>query len=280
MNPKLLPLVALGLAVAGRASGAAAAEIAVTTATKLEIVANGKPAGSIGLRPGDKLDLVAIEGDAAVVRYRNLGGRVPLAHTDAANRAVNPLGSVAAVPDVRPASTPAAPAEPPVPYAPVGTVERALAGKLVSLQGDVVRPRAAERLAGAKFFAFYYSASWCGPCRAFTPELVDAYGKLRALYPEFEVVFVSSDQSPADMAGYMREARMPWPALAWDAKKTTREATRYAGSGIPCLVLVDENGKVLSDSYRWGRYVGPDAVLDDTWKILREYRKKNPRPKR
>jgi hypothetical protein len=44
-------------------------------------------------------------------------------------------------------------------------------------------------------------------------------------------------------------------------------------------VLVDQNGKVLSDTNRWGRYVGPDAVLEDTWKILRDYRRKNPRAK-
>jgi hypothetical protein len=72
---------------------------------------------------------------------------------------------------------------------------------------------------------------------------------------------------------------MPWPALEWSAAASTREIMRYAGSGIPCLVLVDAEGKVLSDSYRWGRYVGPDAVLEDTWKVLRDYRRKNPRPR-
>jgi len=47
----------------------------------------------------------------------------------------------------------------------------------------------------------------------------------------------------------------------------------------PTNFLLDENGKVLSDSYRWFQYVGPDAVLEDTWKILRDYRRKNPRVK-
>ena len=40
---------------------------------------------------------------------------------------------------------------------------------------------------------------------------------------------------------------------------------------------MDENGRVLSDSYRHGNYVGPHAVLNDIWKILREYREQNPR---
>ncbi|MBL9199182.1 MAG: redoxin domain-containing protein [Opitutaceae bacterium] len=281
---KLRNLVAVGLVLAVVARSATApAEISVTTATKLEIMAAGKSAGSVWLRAGERLQLVEVEDSTAIVHYRNLKGRVPLGHTDAVNRV--------AVPATAPLLTAAAPsaslgsavvskgAASSAPYVPSGAIERALAGKLVALEKAGLRPRATARLAGAKFFGIYFSASWCGPCRAFTPELVDAYGKIRALYPEFEVVFVSSDQSPAEMTAYMRDDQMPWPALAWDARKSTRDITRYAGSGIPCLVLVDETGKVLADSYRWGRYVGPSTVLDDTWKILREYRKKNPRPK-
>ncbi len=49
--------------------------------------------------------------------------------------------------------------------------------------------------------------------------------------------------------------------------------TRYAGDGIPCLVLVDADGMVLSDSFRGGGSVGPDLVLDETWKILRDHRR-------
>jgi nucleoredoxin len=79
------------------------------------------------------------------------------------------------------------------------------------------------------------------------------------------------------MITYMRDDKMPWPALAWDAIRSTRAITKYAGRGIPCLVLVDSEGKVLSDSFRWGQYVGPDQVLDDAWKILRDYRRANPR---
>jgi nucleoredoxin len=279
MNPRLAVLCFLApFATAAAVSAPAASEIRVTTPTKLELIAGGKAAGSISLRAGDTLQLVTVEETTLIVRHRGLTGRVALAHTDAINRAAVPLAAAEPAPPAAPAAKPAAPAPAPA-AAPTGAIARALAGKLVTLQAGALRPAAPARLAGARFYGVYFSASWCGPCKAFTPELADAYGKIRALYPEFEIVLVSGDRSAADMAAYMRDDKMPWPALAWDAKQSTREITRYAGRGIPCLVLVDENGKVLADSYRWGRYVGPHSVLDETWTILRDYRKKNPRPK-
>lgn len=257
-------------------------EITVTAPTKLEIMRGEKASGSLGLRAGEKLALVNVVGDYALVRYRNLNGRVPVAQTDLprgeAGAAADAIAPAAAAPAPAPVPLKPAPAAP-VAHEPANAIERVLNGKLVQLEGGALRPFDGARLAGVKFYGIYFSAGWCGPCREFTPGLVDAYGKIRSIYPEFEVVLVNLDQSAADMLAYMRDDHMPWPALRWDLRKSTRDLTRYSGSGIPCLVLVDENGKVLSDSYRWGSYVGPDAVLDDTWKILRDYRRQHPRAK-
>jgi nucleoredoxin len=278
----------------GRVLAALPTEVTVTTATRLEIVSNGKAAGSVGLAVGERLELIEVADAQVVVRYRRLTGRVLSAHTDLPRvevKAVSVPAPEVVKPALQTATTVPAPADatevvgapvakPAGPaYAPSGVIERALAGKLVAMEGGGLRAREPARLAGMKFFGIYFSASWCGPCRQFTPELVDAYGKIRALYPEFEIVHVNRDRTEGDMAAYVRDDKMPWPALRWSALRHTPEIERFAGGGIPCLVLIDENGKVLSDSYRWGRYVGPDAVLDDTWKLLRTYRRTHPRPK-
>jgi len=256
-------------------------EVTIKSAVRFEIMRGDKVSGAaLHLAAGEKLALLDTVGEFALVRYRNLNGRVPIDHTDLVMPPPNP--------EPAPVSTPPGPAKPVVPpvtaavsepRVPANAMERALAGKLVRLEGGKLKTLEAARLTGVKFYAFYYSASWCAPCREFTPGLVDAYGKIRALYPEFELVLVNHDRSPAAMFDYMRDDKMAWPAVKWSDIAGARDITRYCGDGIPCLVLVDENGKVLSDTNRWGRYVGPDAVLDDTWKILRDYRRKNPRAK-
>jgi hypothetical protein len=39
--------------------------------------------------------------------------------------------------------------------------------------------------------------------------------------------------------------------------------TKYAGDSIPCLVVVDAAGNVISDTYAGKNYLGPDKVIED-----------------
>lgn len=143
-----------------------------------------------------------------------------------------------------------------------------LKGDLVALEGKTPKKFDDAKLANTKYFAVYYSASWCGPCKAFTPKLVEWYKKHKPAHPEFELIFVSSDQSEKAMESYMSEDSMPWPALAFTKKNGNKSVTQYAGRGIPCLVFIDADGKVLSHSYEGTNYVGPGKVLADMEKML------------
>jgi nucleoredoxin len=125
----------------------------------------------------------------------------------------------------------------------------------------------AERVLGKPYTLVYFSAHWCPPCRAFTPELVTWYGK-HGGGKAFELVFVSSDRQAADMIGYMTETKMPWVALRWGASTTEAMKKKFGGPGIPCLVLLDRDDNVLSHSYRDGKYAGPHAVLQDFEALL------------
>ena len=136
-------------------------------------------------------------------------------------------------------------------------------GNLVTSQSGALRPYSDDEFAKKKLIGLYFSAHWCGPCREFTPSLVGYYNKNAAAHPEFEILFVSNDKNAAAMEGYMREVKMPWPALSFDKVAGNAAVTKYAGSGIPCLVVVDENGKVVFDTYSGKDFRGPEAVLAD-----------------
>ena len=274
---QFLRLLTVLVALAGATGWAAGwpETLTLKEATNFEIVRAGKVTGTVALAAGTTLYLAGVpEGEWVRVRLRNLEGRVRMAQTNLGQAVITSTAAPVVAWATPAVEEPVAPPEPE--HVPATKVERWLAGKLVHREGTEVRPVKLARLAGVKFYALYFSASWCPPCREFTPGLVDAYGKIRSMYPEFEIVLVSRDESERAMAAYMNHDKMEWPAVRWADAKSLREINRYSGDGIPCLVLVDAEGKVLSDSYRWGRYVGPNAVLEDTWKTLRDYRKKNP----
>ncbi len=151
------------------------------------------------------------------------------------------------------------------PPAKMGAVPSSLAGKLVEAKGDRLSPLPRNQLAGTRYVAFYYSAKWCPPCRAFTPELVSTYKEIKAKHPEFELVFVSSDRDEKSMQDYMTSYNMAWPALRFGEKGGLRAVKRPSHeNGIPNLVFMDADGKELSLSFTPdGDYRGPQNVLRD-----------------
>lgn len=103
---------------------------------------------------------------------------------------------------------------------------------------------------GDRKIGIYFSASWCGPCRAFTPKLVETYQQLGQEGKPFEVVLVSSDRSEDAMLRYMKDAGMPWLAVPFSAKEREDLMKKFDVNGIPRLVVVSASGKTLSDNAR------------------------------
>jgi nucleoredoxin len=146
---------------------------------------------------------------------------------------------------------------------PAGNIASLVRSELVTSRNGVLRPYLDAEFEKKKVIGLYHSAQWCGPCRQFTPKLVAYYNKVAAAHPEFEIVFVTEDKSASMMERYMRDDQMPWPALNFDKAAGNEALRKYFGDSIPCLVVVDENGKVISDTYAGKNYRGPDAVLAD-----------------
>ena len=89
-------------------------------------------------------------------------------------------------------------------------------------------------------------ATWCGPCLAELPNVMEQY----ELYHEkgFEVVGISLDDDRAALEEFLTEKNLPWIQLhqndgsGWG----NENAARYAIQGIPACFLIDQEGNVVS----------------------------------
>ncbi|MBK0052677.1 alkyl hydroperoxide reductase [Stenotrophomonas sp. S39] len=109
--------------------------------------------------------------------------------------------------------------------------------------------------------ALYFGASWCGPCHAFTPELIRIRAALRELGTDTDVVYVSLDESELDMRRYMRSQEMPWPAIDYRKLQSLPAVRTLGGIAPPNLVLIGQGGEVIANGWQGRRYTGLDPVL-------------------
>merc|ERR1719271_1455805 len=122
----------------------------------------------------------------------------------------------------------------------------------------------ASLLAGAKVFnkegkredlgqyttvGLYFTASWCPPCRAFTPKLNKAYNDAVAANKNVQIVFISADQSQGDYNEYYK--KMDFARMDFSEQQTRNKLKEKFGCrGIPYLVLLNSDG---SEKTRDGR---------------------------
>ena len=117
-----------------------------------------------------------------------------------------------------------------------GNLER-LDGKKLKKCDDATKP--------AKYYLFYYTASWCPPCRTFTPTLVEWYEKNKN--DSFELVLITSDRDEKAMEGYAAEKKMPWPQLKHRKADDFKKEFKHGVTGIPSLIVCDLEGKNLGN---------------------------------
>eukprot|EP01041_Mallomonas_annulata_P008240 gene8240-16944_t len=115
-------------------------------------------------------------------------------------------------------------------------------------------------LNGKKVVGVYLSASWCGPCQRFTPELAAFYKDMNKKGKKFEIVWISQDRSQEDFQQYY--TKMPWLAVPVPGIQDALQKfanPKYGLKGIPHLVIldgddasiitVDGRGMVARDKY-------------------------------
>jgi thiol-disulfide isomerase/thioredoxin len=97
-------------------------------------------------------------------------------------------------------------------------------------------------------------ASWCGPCMADAPKVVETYKKLRER--GFEIIGISLDQDKEAMESALKKMDMTWPQH-FDGKGWQNEIAQSFGiRSIPSTWLFDKKGKLREHGLR-----GPELEI-------------------
>ena len=103
-----------------------------------------------------------------------------------------------------------------------------------------------EILRDKKFVGFFYSASWCPPCRVFTAVLKDFY-EHHARENGLEIVSASFDKKEDEMLNYMARNHGNWPFAPFNSDVAKKLKLRFTISSIPTLIIVDvKSGKMIT----------------------------------
>lgn len=96
-----------------------------------------------------------------------------------------------------------------------------------------------------KTICLFFSANWCRPCRAFTPQLVQLYNSLNKNGEKLEIVFVSSDRDENAYKDHFE--MMPWLAIPFNLDICKRLTRRFNVNHLPALIPLGLDGKCVEE---------------------------------
>ena len=115
-----------------------------------------------------------------------------------------------------------------------------------------------------KTVLLYFTASWCPPCRGFTPTLIDFYNKHHTS-KNFEVVAVTWDEDEGAHSEYV--GKMPWLSTPFDLDESQRISEVFKVASIPTLIALDPaTGEVFARNARANVVEDPEAS-NFPWKL-------------
>lgn len=91
-------------------------------------------------------------------------------------------------------------------------------------------------------------ASWCGPCRAEMPSMVDLY---RQYKPKgLQIIGISLDSDPVAWKKAISDLKMTWPQVSDLRGWEDTGAIMFNVQSIPHTLIVNQQGKIIGKGYR------------------------------
>ena len=95
----------------------------------------------------------------------------------------------------------------------------------------------------ATHYIYLISASWCGPCNAEMPHVVEQYKEMSKC--GVELILVSADHDKSQAVGFMKKYGADFPGTMGDTERHKLLGWENRGS-IPYAIIVDADGNKLT----------------------------------
>jgi thiol-disulfide isomerase/thioredoxin len=121
-------------------------------------------------------------------------------------------------------------------------------------KGGISKVPLSEAFGNVDLVFLYASASWCPPCKKYTPQVIKFYNDAKHMYAKapnvtksIEVVFLSADHDIAGFKSYY--ASMPFLAVPYDCPLREKLMAHIKVTGVPRFVCMDgKTGKILESN--------------------------------
>lgn len=113
--------------------------------------------------------------------------------------------------------------------------------EMKSPEGEVVK--LSDLVSQNKLVVVDFWASWCGPCRAATPELINIYNEYKDKGVQF--VGISLDTSLDEWKESIAELSIPWIQMSDLRGWSSAGAEEYVVRGVPHLMVISQDGTIL-----------------------------------
>jgi thiol-disulfide isomerase/thioredoxin len=104
-----------------------------------------------------------------------------------------------------------------------------------------------------KYVVVKFTAWWCGPCKREIPGMLEAYKKYHDKGLEIVSVYLWDRGKVEDSKKAVEEEKLPWLVVSetytQEAKQPAQGAF-YGIEGVPTMLLIDKEGKVVETEFR------------------------------